>query len=253
MYLLYLDESGTQTSARHLVLAGVALHENNIYWAKDQIDTLQKQFFPNITDPIQFHATSLRVRDADNPPYPFNLVDDKVRRSVLGKLYQIADEMFATFFAVVVEKDNLHETQDPYEYALEQMLSRFEQFIRRKYRESDIRNKGLVVVADSQYRERLESLARQLASEGTTWVELDNLVDIPFFTLSRNSRLLQIADLIANTVYGRYESSHAREFDRMLPKFDQDESGRIHGLVHFCGDRNLCYLPCCLSRRASSI
>ena len=252
MYLLYLDESGTQTSARHLVLAGVALHENRIYWAKDQIDDIQRQFFPNITDPIQFHATSLRVKDVNNPPHPFNLVDDKARSDILNQLYQIADEMYATFFAVVVEKGALPETQDPYEYALEQMLSRFEQFIRRRYRETDMRNKGLVVIAASQYRERLETLARHLASEGTTWVELDNLVDIPFFTLSRNSRLLQIADLIANTVYGRYESSHAREFDRMLPKFDQDDSGRIHGLVHFCSDRNLCYLPCCLSRRASS-
>ena len=27
MYLLYLDESGTQSDARHFVLAGVAIHE----------------------------------------------------------------------------------------------------------------------------------------------------------------------------------------------------------------------------------
>ena len=106
------------------------------------------------------------------------------------------------------------------------------------------------MIADSEYRERLELLARQLAVQGTRWGELYNLVDIPFFTLSKNSRLLQVADLIANTVFGRYEGGHAAEFDRMLRKFDQDDSGRMHGLVHLCRERHLCYLPCCLSRRS---
>ena len=129
------------------------------------------------------------------------------------------------------------------------MLSRFDQFLRRRYRERGDRVKGLIVIADSSYRERLEVVARQLALEGTRWHELRDIVDIPFFTLSKNSRMLQIADLIANTVYGRYESGHASQFDRMLPKFDQDDNNRMHGLVHLCASRNQCYLPCCLTRR----
>ena len=249
MYLLYLDESGTQSNARHLVLAGVALHENSIYWVEEQVNNLQKKYFPATEEPIQFHATYLRVRDDGNPPSPFNDLDEKTRSNLLRDLYQVANDMYGTLFAVVVEKAFLDEGQDPYELALEDTLSRFEYFLRRGYRETQTRNKGMVVIAESQYRERLELLSRRLTLHGTRWVELNNLVDIPFFTLSRNSRLLQIADLIANTVYGRYEAGHTREFDRLMPKFDQEDSGAIHGLAHLCRNRNACYLPCCMSRR----
>ena len=248
MHLLYLDESGTQPSARHLVLAGVALHEDRIHWATDRLNALQKKYFPNSQEIVQFHATSLRVRETDSIPAPFDQLDRESRFQLLGELYEIANQIYGTFFAVMIEKAYL-DSQDPYERALEEMLSRFDHYINRMYRERNQRDKGLIVIADSEYRERLELLSRQLATQGTRWGELHNLVDIPFFTLSRNSRLLQVADLIANTVFGRYESGHAAEFDRMLPKFDQDDSGRMHGLIHLCRDRNLCYLPCCLSRR----
>ena len=136
MYLLYLDESGNHSNARHFVLAGVSVYETSVYWAKDQLDRIQSDYFPDSEDSVLFHAASLRVRDGTTIPAPFE-----------------------------------------------------------------------------------------------------------------NSRLLQIADLIANTVYGRYESGHASRFDSMLRKFDQDESGRMHGLLHLTGSRHSCYLPCCLTRR----
>ncbi len=249
MYLLYLDESGTQSSARHFILAGVAVHESNIYWAKEQLNRLQGKHFPSNEGPVRFHAAPLRTKDGDRVEAPFDELTAQMRSQLLDELYQVANEIYGTFFAVVIEKDYLSESQDPYERALEEILSRFDHFIGRMYNERNERDRGLTVIADSSYRERLEWFAHQLTSEGTRWGELHAIDDIPFFTLSRNSRLLQIADLIANTVYGRYEASHAREFDRMLPKFDQDDLGRIHGLVHFCKDRNLYYLPCCLSRR----
>ena len=41
MYLLYLDESGTHSSARNFVLAGVAVLETNVNWAADHSDRIQ--------------------------------------------------------------------------------------------------------------------------------------------------------------------------------------------------------------------
>ena len=253
MYLLYLDESGTQSSARHFVLAGVSVYETNINWAADQLDRIQSQHFPDLKESVLFHATSLRGRNSDTLPPPLSQLDQNTRLEILKQLYDVALRIHGTFFAVVVEKSYLDQSEDPYERALEQILSRFDQFLRRMYREQHQIDKGLIVIADSHYRERLEVVARQLAAEGTQWGELRNIIDIPFFTLSKNSRLLQIADLISNTVYGRYESSHAAMFDKMLPKFDQDDTGRMHGLLHLTPSRTSCYLPCCLVRRLSTI
>ena len=233
-------------------MAGVSVYETNIYWAVDQLDQLQNEYFPEIKESLLFHATSLRGRRNDTIPPPFNQVDRKSRMEILDKLYEVSLNIRGTFFAVVVEKEFLSEGEDPYERALEDMLSRFDQFLSRRYRERGDRVKGLIVIADSNYRERLEVVARQLALEGTRWHEIRDIVDIPFFTLSKNSRMLQIADLIANTVYGRYESGHASQFDRMLPKFDQDDNNHMHGLVHLCTSRYQCYLPCCLTRRTGT-
>lgn len=249
MYLLYLDESGTQTSARHFVLAGVAIYETGIHWVSHELDRIQFRYFPETRETVLFHATSLRSQDNARLPEPLSQLDRATRLNILDDLYEVAQSVYGTFFAVVIDKSYLSPGEDPYERALEEMLSRFDRFLGRMYRERNQRDKGLLVIAESNYKERLEAVARQIALEGTRWRELHDIVDIPFFTLSRNSRMLQIADLIANTVYGRYEAGHTTQFDRILPKFDQDESRRMHGLVHLCRDRTTCYLPCCLTRR----
>ena len=104
MYLLYLDESGTHPSARHLVLAGVALHESRIYWATDQLNILQRKYLPGIEETVQFHATLLRGREIDTVHPPFDQLDRNTRFQLLGELYRIANDIYGTFFAVVVEK-----------------------------------------------------------------------------------------------------------------------------------------------------
>ena len=77
---------------------------------------------------------------------------------------------------------------------------------------------------------------------------IHNLADIPYFAPAEHTRLLQLADFVANAGFGRYESGHARHFDQLVPKFDQ-ESGRMHGLVHIVRDRDNCYCPAGMQRR----
>lgn len=249
MYLLYLDESGTHSSARHFVLAGVAVLEADVSWVKTQLDNLQSQYLPEYDGSAHFHAAELHRKDGGKINHPFDQLDQAARAHLLDRLRDVATRIHGTFFAVVIDKSYLREGEDPYRQALEQMLSRFDQFLSRMQRVHSQQHLGLVVIAHSNDRKRLEVLLNELTEEGTPWGELRNLVDVPFFRLAKDSRMLQISDLISNGVYGRYENDHARFFDRMLPKFDQDNNGRMHGLLHITGNRSLCYLPCCLTRR----
>ena len=79
--------------------------------------------------------------------------------------------MHGKFFAVIVEKAFLTGGEDPYERALEELLSRFDLYLSRMYRDHDQRNKGMVVIADSNYRTRLEVVARHFVAHGTRWRE----------------------------------------------------------------------------------
>ena len=120
----------------------------------------------------------------------------------------------------------------------------------RVNRERDERNRGLVVLAESSYRENLEALARKIWAQGHRWGQMHNIADIPYFAPARNTRLLQLADFVTNAVYRRYEGGNTRHFDRMMPLFDHDGE-RLHGLLHLSQRPWECYCPACMARRAA--
>ncbi len=167
--------------------------------------------------------------------------------NLLRDCYEVIGKSHVRLFAVALEKSMYD--GDPYERCFEELLNRFDRMVSRVNRERDEKNRGLIVLAESSYRENLEVVASRIAKEGHRWGQLRNLADIPYFTPARNTRLLQLADAVANAVYGRYEHSHARHFDIIAPRFDQD-GGQLHGLRHHT--RNLwCMCIACVARRSN--
>ncbi|GMV84572.1 MAG: hypothetical protein AMXMBFR80_04300 [Dehalococcoidia bacterium] len=246
MHILYLDESGTHAEARHFVVAGLSLFERQTYHLAEEINKLQARYFPNENDPVELHASALRAPDEHTKP-PYDSISRSDRLELLDSVYDVLANAGARLFAVVMEKT--HVEGDPYERGFEQIVSRFDFMLSRVNRERDERNRGLVVLAESSYRENIEALARQIWAQGTRWGEMHNIADIPYFAPARNTRLLQLADFVVNAVYARYEHAYAKQFDKLAPCFDQ-EAGRMHGLLHLGRNRDACYCPACIARRA---
>lgn len=126
-------------------------------------------------------------------------------------------------------------------------IRRFDLMLSRRHHLGDTQ-RGLVIVAESNYRERLETLGDRILRDGTQWSRARNLADVPLFARSARSRLLQAADLVANAVYGEYEKSLGRDFKTLLPKFDR-EGDRLHGLTHLTANAAACMCVACLSWR----
>ncbi len=247
MYVLYLDESGTHSSAAHLVVGGVAVFERSSFWLKKELEELVAKFWPQDPELFALHATKLRTREKDSVPDPYGKLVFTDRRRLLREAYElIAATQHGILFATVIEKGHVA-AKDPYEVAFEDIVSRFDLFLSRRYSNQDPQ-RGLVVVAESNYRERLESLGQRILRSGTRWSKTKNLAEIPLFTPAENTRLLQVADLVVNAVYGRYEKGLAQDFDRIAGKFDR-EGERIHGLTHICAQAANCFCPACLSWR----
>jgi len=246
MHLLYLDESGTD-GGEYFVLAGLAVFEHDAYFTSRDFDILQSECFPQADTPIEFHATKIRARKEP----PWSELSQEAAFEVLDRGYRAITANRSVLFGVAVERACLRsEDGDEYSYAFESIMRRFDGFLARTYHETGERQKGIVIIADSSYRQRIETLANELLRSGTRWGELFNQVEIPLFTRARNSRLLQAADFCANAVKGRYEAGYARQFDKLLPKFDQDKAtGEMHGLFHYTRDHVSCYCPACSSRR----
>jgi hypothetical protein len=140
--------------------------------------------------------------------------------------------------------------ENPYERAFEDLISRFDLYIGRMNRlaqaEDREEQRGLVVLAESNYEKTIALLAQRLQQTGTRWRSLHNITDVPLFAPARDSRLLQYADFCANAIYGRYNSKLTGDFDKIGHKFDR-EGSVIHGLAHLSTDSD-CVCPACLSR-----
>jgi hypothetical protein len=63
MYLFYVDESGVPTGWQQqdsFVLAGIAVHEGQVWRLSRQVDDIQSHHFPEISVPIELHASEQR-------------------------------------------------------------------------------------------------------------------------------------------------------------------------------------------------
>ena len=72
-------------------------------------------------------------------------------------------------------------------------------------------------------------------------------VEVPFFVDSRRSRLVQLADVVANTVFRFYLRGDSELFEILLPAFFTLD-GTIHGLTHLVAGHRTCACPACGSR-----
>ena len=246
MHILYLDESGTGKEARYFVVAGLAVFERETYFLSQSLDKLQAKYLPDVSEPAYFHASSLRAHPSRIPP-PFNTLSDDERKSLINDIYRVIAESRVRVFAVAMEKTFL--TGDPYERGFEEIVNRFDRMLARGLRDSGEPQRGLVILAESSYRENLERLARKIWSQGHRWGETHNQADVPYFAPAQRTRLLQLADFVSNAVFGYYESGYARGFNTIAPRIDQQD-GHLHGLVHLVRDRQSCYCPACVARRS---
>lgn len=250
MWLLYVDESGgaQEIDQRHYVLAGVAVEEKRPYFMQKDFDELQAQLFPEATQPIEFHASA--IRNGKGAPWDgmTRVERDKVLVRAYEKIAATAGNVYA--FAVVIEKA-MFSTSFVVQKTLEELAGHFDAFLdfqeTRPEAHGD-KERGLMIFDESNHEKTLQALLAQFRTTGASFGRIRHLAEIPMFTDSRLTRMLQIADLVAYAAFRRYEHSDAKYFDLLLPKFHQT-GGKLHSLVHYNRNRDTCFCPSCMSRR----
>lgn len=262
MYFFYIDDSGNRDPALqgtrrdgttfvkdHLyVLTAVTLFERR--WAAFEAEltdhklrlrsALHKQtgLQTDISD-CDVKSTYMRVPKERQSKSPFlhALTDDQ--RLALTECYysQLTKHNMHTF-AVVIDKRHLHAESDSFflhKMAYEILLERFEMFLRERHPS----HKGVVVMDDAD-----RALNRAVAIKHAALLHLGGklryrqMVEYPFFTESRLSHGVQLADLCAYNVYRafRHQDFSYPFFARMLPHFynsNNTEPGKLDGLKVF--------------------
>jgi hypothetical protein len=247
MYLLYLDESGDANGwqdQQHFVLAGIAVYENSISSLDNELQRIQEKYFPQITIPIAFHATDIRRGKGQ-----FDQFLPKIREDILNDVYNIirntrfpACLIFATAMHISKAVDPLQVRRD----TLEDICQRFNTFLMRQHK-ANMPSKGLLII-DQNREDEYRQLVAEFKQSGTKYGYLGNVVDIPYFARCHETRMLQLADFVANATFRYYEKQETKDLDIIYDKFDrQFKDGPHVGLKHFTKNIN-CPCKACSER-----
>jgi hypothetical protein len=244
MYLLYLDESGGPNSwniQNHFVIGGIAIHEGQIDALAKKVDIVQNQYFPTIPIPIHFHATEIREGLGR-----FRLMQRKDRDKLLEDIYQVIGDFrfpHALVFAVALHVSSVLNANQALHDTFEEICSRFNNFLIWEYR-SGVPSKGLVIIDENRVGE-YRTIMSQLHSSGTRYGYLGNIVDIPYFAKCNETRMLQLADFVANAVFRYYERNETKYFDMISHTiYRKPSTNQVDGAKHITRIQNCNCFSC---------
>ena len=250
MYLLCLDDSGKHTST-YLAVGGLAVHEQDARRLSGAVDQILKSA-PDVHPHAELHADHIRWGRTH-----WRGVPPETRRRVL---FEVA-ELLATGVAGQARRPVLFATalhtegnrhHNPYERVHEETFARCNGFLGREATLGDPHRCIALLDRSPGLESRLQNLMRRWKDQGSTTGAaigpMQAYVEVPLFIDSSQSRLVQLADFVANTVNRFYTRGDADLFDILLPAFFAYD-GTIHGLVHLVAGYQTCPCPACGSRR----
>jgi hypothetical protein len=249
MYLLYVDESGDpgQAGSRYLILGAAALFEGKWLPVERDLRQLIDKYFPAGAKPSEIHMSDLRKGKKE-----FRFLSVAQRRALINDFCQLAQNLLPTelvMFSVIADKPhwfaaNLGKTGDDlYAEMFEDLSSRFDLFLRRRYAEN-APSKGIIIADPHKpsLSDALRTNQRIYQRHGHRWDVLYNLVETVFFLASSDSPGIQLADLASHAVWrliSANDDSIARPiaslFDRE-PITSRINPGKWHGLKYIGND-----------------
>lgn len=118
------------------------------------------------------------------------------------------------------------------EQAFEQLVSRFEQYLKNTARQHTD-NYGLIVHDNNQTVARKHTqLMHSFHEKGTLWTSVKKIIETPLFVDSKLTGMVQIADLCCYALRRFCENGERDLFDLIFTRADQ-VGGKILGVRHY--------------------
>jgi len=248
MYFLYLDESGSPNgwqTQNHFVLGGVAIHEGQVAGLANKLDEIQTSYLGDLKVSIEFHAGDMKTGNKR-----WHDISKEIREKMMAEVYEvIANAQFPHLIAfasalhiskaVDSEPENLRTT-------FQDVCLKFNHFLVKTHK-SGKPNKGLLIIDDA-HKKHYQNLISAFRREGVKGTPIYNIVDIPYFSASQETRMLQLADFCVYAVYRYYEKGDSTYLDTILPQFDRRDKLHVDGLRHVTKTL-ACACMACASRR----
>lgn len=237
LYLLYADESGDLSGpdSKVFVVGGIAVHEDAVRPLAGEINrTINRYVGRSAGVRLEVHGSPMRGgRGLWKPISPGRR--HGLAHALLGHVNRWQHKGSGSEiqpFAVVIDRDH---SQSPTETSYGELLFMFDLFLRDGRREGDPHN-GILIADRSRYERTLEAWvevarARRSRPENDPR-RLYALAETPFFVDSKSTRLMQIADLVAYSLYRGYNADDWAWANTVMPALLPSPVR----FVHFTGD-----------------
>jgi hypothetical protein len=151
-------------------------------------------------------------------------------------------------FAECIDKFYFNPTRSKYtldEQAFEQLVSRFEQYLRIYSHTSRVKKFGLLIHDNNDtVSKRLTELMKQFHNSGTLWTSVRNIIETPLFVDSQLTSMVQLADLCSYALRRYIEKNEDYLYKEIIKRADK-KGGKMVGVRHFTDDScecNICKL-----------
>lgn len=253
MYSLALDESGTHLGAPVVVVAGIAVHEDDLKSLEALVDmVLTRHLKPLGLNAFEYEAHAYELKTpTGRPGTPWGNVDADVRLAIYDDLYvEIANyetprpsHPVRVIAAVIDQRNKTPKKAEKAAYDF--VFKRFTEILNLVETATGTTERGLIIHDrrdgyDLPLQQRVATSQRLTGAYG-------NLLHVPVFTDSRTSRLVQIADLVAYSMWRCYSAADDAKASSIMHLAGTGSAGEIQDVLHQCPEfrhQKCACLPC---------
>lgn len=162
----------------------------------------------------------------------------------------IAGWSFARLFAECIDKIRFDPTRSNSgvdEQALEQIVSRFERYLKIVHKTQPDNCFGLLIHDNNPtIAHKHTQLMKRFHDRGTLWIQLHHIIETPLFVDSQLTGMVQIADLCAYAIRRYLENGETELFDLVFQRADRN-GGVAVGIRHYSDPACDCFI--CVSHK----
>jgi hypothetical protein len=224
MYMLYVDDSGSPANSKDkcCVLAGFVTREDQNYWIQQAINRLVTEHTGK--SDRELHGSPLRSARGEWHQVPKSN-REALFMATLNYIAKNYPRQFILFGAVIK-----NEGSNVSEELFTQITSRFDKFLKRKHAKHNEPARGIAIFDKMKMEQQFQAWSQMHQKIGNRWGEtLANFAEVPLFLDSKMSRSIQIADIVAYSIFRKYEHNDETYFSVIENCFDKEGQNK-HGL-----------------------
>ena len=157
---------------------------------------------------------------------------------------------FARLFAECIDKlkwDQNIAQQNIDEQAFEQIVSRFEQFLKNLLKNPELDKNtcfGLIIYDNNEtVSKKHTDLMKYFQSKGTLWTSVKRIIETPLFVNSSLTNMVQIANVCAYAIRRYLEKNEIELFNEIYKRADRKDGISV-GIRHYPPSKCTCKICC---------